>query len=286
MNGQALLFIMSLASVLLGLFASAYEIVKERSIYGRERMVFLKLLPYLGSKVVLLGGFAALQCLLFLLVVDIKLVFPARGVFFPAFVEIYLTMFLGALAAIMLGLFLSSIAPNSNTVAYLILGVLFLQILFAGVLFELPGVSGNLSKITLTRWTTEALGVSVNLDYLNSMTTTRFQPGEVTEEVPLDLKTLDPNWVPCTMQELGGVPGCSCSKPVQFCQPNPIVTVPVPAQFVTITPEAKYEKMPHTFELKYDRSAAHLLGDWGMLLGLSLLFGAGTLLAMKKKDVV
>jgi len=288
LKSQALLFIMSLASVLLGLFASAYEIVKERSIYGRERMVFLKLLPYIGSKVVLLGGFAALQCLLFLLVIRLKLVFPEKGVFLPASVEIYLTMLLGALAAIMLGLFLSSIAPNSNTVAYLILGVLFLQILFAGVLFELPGVSSNLSKITLTRWTTEALGITVDMEHLNSLTTTRFQPDPVTQDVSTDVDKPDPDWIPfTTVTEKQQIPGCSQPVAMPVCVPNDLVTIKeTVTKSVTVTPDAVNVETPHKFVLEYERSAARLLGDWGMLLGLSLLFGAGTLLAMKKKDVV
>ena len=287
-NGQALLFIMSLASVLLGLFASAYEIVKERNVYGRERMVFLRLLPYLGSKVVLLGGFAALQCLLFLLVVGLKLHFPAKGVFFPALVEIYLTMFLGALAAIMLGLFLSAIAPNSNAVVYLILGILFLQILFAGVLFELPGMASNLSKITLTRWTTEALGVSADLEYLNSLTQTRFQPDPVTEDVSIDVDKPDPDWQPVTIvTEMNQVPGCSQLVAMPVVQENEMVTVQeTVTKSVTVTPDALDVETPHTFVLNYERSAAHLLGDWSMLLGLSLLFGAGTIWVMKRKDVV
>jgi len=55
---------------------------------------------------------------------------------------------------------------------------------------------------------------------------------------------------------------------------------------VTITPEAVDVATPHKFTLNYTRSASHLLGDWGMLLGLSLLFGGGTIWVMKKKDVV
>jgi hypothetical protein len=276
-NGQALLFIMSLAAVLLGLFSSAYEIVKERNVYERERMVFLKLLPYLGSKVVLLGGFAALQCLLFLLVVSLKVDFPAQGIFLPAFAEIYLTMFLGALAAIMLGLFLSSISPNSNAVVYLILGILFLQILFAGVLFELPGVASNLSKVTLTRWTTEALGISADMEYLNSLTQTRFQPDPVTQDVSFDVEKPDPNWQPVTIiTEKQQIPGCA--------QPVDIPKV-VENEMVTVTDAVDVET-PHTFVLNYTRSSAHLLGDWAMLSGLSLLFGVGTMLAMKKRDVV
>jgi ABC-type multidrug transport system ATPase subunit len=250
-NGQALLFIMSLASVLLGLFASAYEIVKERSIYTRERMVFLGILPYLSSKVFLLSGFAAVQGLPFLLIIGTKLEFPNQGIFLPAALEIYITIFLGAVAAIMLGLFLSSIAPNSNAVVYLILGVLFVQILFAGVLFELPGAASYLSKVTLTRWTTEALGTSADLEYLNSLTRTRFQPDKVTTDVDVEI-----------------APGQTAT------------------QSVTVQPDPVNVMTPYNFELNYERSTEHLLGDWGILIGLSFIFCAGTILVMKSKDVV
>ena len=52
-DSQTLLFIMALASVLLGLFGSVYEIVKEWSVYQRERMVSLRILPYIASYVVM-----------------------------------------------------------------------------------------------------------------------------------------------------------------------------------------------------------------------------------------
>ncbi|MCZ7674260.1 MAG: ABC transporter permease [Chloroflexi bacterium] len=55
---QRVLFIMALAGSLLGLFAASYEIVKEEPIYQRERMVNLKIGPYLLSKMVVLAGFA------------------------------------------------------------------------------------------------------------------------------------------------------------------------------------------------------------------------------------
>jgi ABC transport system ATP-binding/permease protein len=260
-KGQALLFIMSMASVLLGLFASAYEVVKERTIYQRERMVFLRLLPYVASKVLLLGVFSALQCLLFLVVINFKVYFPTWGVLLPALLEIYITLFLGSLAAIMLGLFLSSIAPNSNAVVYLILGVLFIQMLFAGVLFELPGASANLSKITLTRWTTEALGASVDLGELNAHSRTRFTIEEFTQEVEIEVEKPDPN------------NGMQIEKEWVTKE-------------VTIPSQEKNLDTPFKFELDYNHDLLHLLGDWFMLIFLSLLFGIGTLIALKKKDVV
>ena len=250
-NGQALLFMMALAAVLLGLFAAAYEIVKERSVYARERMVFLQLIPYLASKVFLLSLFAAVQILLFLFVLSFKIDFPAQGVFLPSFLEIYISLVLGAVAAIMFGLLISAIAPNSSSVSYIILGVMFIQILFAGVLFKLPGLAGKMSTIALSRWTTEALGVSANLKSLNQLSQTRFQPDEVTKDVDVEV-----------------APGQTVSKSV------------------TVTPDAVDIETPLTFELNYERSVSHLLFDWSMLIGLSVFLGICTIFILKRQDVI
>lgn len=56
-SAQKLLFMLALAVTLLGMFGAAYEIIKEEAIYQRERMVNLKIPPYLMSKAVVLGLF-------------------------------------------------------------------------------------------------------------------------------------------------------------------------------------------------------------------------------------
>jgi ABC transport system ATP-binding/permease protein len=250
-NGQKLLFIMALTGVMLGLFSSAYEIVKERTVYRRERMVFLQLIPYLASKVVPLGAFAAVQCLLFVVVIGSKVTFPEQGVFLPFFMEMYLSMFLGVLTAIGLGLFISSIAPNQNTVTYIVLGVLFLQITFAGVIFQLPGAARSLSSFTLTRWTMQSLGASVNLESLNDLSKTRFQPDPVTDDVEVEV-----------------APGQNVVKSV------------------TVQPDAVDIDTPLDFELDYQHTASQLLFDWSMLIVLFLFFGACTIVALKRQDVI
>jgi len=184
-KSQTMLFMIALAAVLLGIFAAAYEIVKETSIYQRERMVTLKLLPYLASKVVVLGAFALMQSFLLLLVINLKVELPADGVVFPLVIEMYISVVLGIFAAIMMGLFISALTPNSNTVIYAVLLVLFFQIIFAGVIFDLGDVAGQLSKLTLTRWTMQGLGSSVNIEYLNSLTRTRFLPNPITQPVDI-----------------------------------------------------------------------------------------------------
>ena len=165
---QRLLFMMALAATLLGLFGAAYEIVKEAPIYRRERMVNLRIPPYLASKVVILLGFGLIQCALLLLVMRLRVAYPGDGVMLPAVVEMYVTLVLATLASIALGLLISAVVRSQGTVIYIILVVLFMQIIFAGAIFEIPAAARPLSYLTTTRWTLEALGSSVDIERLNA----------------------------------------------------------------------------------------------------------------------
>ena len=166
---QTLLLMMSLAGVLLGLFGAAYEIVKEWPIYRRERMINLGIVPYLASKVLVLMGFAVVQCLALLIVLSIKIDLPHKGVIMSAPVEMYVTMLLGTLTSIALGLFISALARSQNMVIYVIMVVIFVQIIFAGVLFDLPQGTKPLSYLTVTRWTVEPLGATVDMERLKGL---------------------------------------------------------------------------------------------------------------------
>lgn len=287
-NAQKLLFIMALTAVMLGLFSSAYEIVKERTIYMRERMVFVKLIPYLASKVVPLAIFAAVQCFLFLLVIGSKVKFPDSGVFLPVVFEMYLTIFLAVLTAISMGLFISAVSPNQNTVTYIILGVLFLQITFAGVIFELPGAAKSLSSITLTRWTMQALGSTADLEGLDTLSLTRFQPDPITQEVSVEVEKPDPDWKPVTITtEMKQIPGCRNPVAMPLVVENELVTVnEMVTQTVTIDdPDPVEIRTEYGFTLNYKSSIPNLIGNWFMLGMLSTLFLAGTLIALKRQDI-
>jgi len=294
-KSQTMLFMIALAAVLLGLFAAAYEIVKESSIYQRERMVTLKLLPYLASKVVVLGAFALVQAFLLLLVVSFKVKLPADGVVAPAVLEMYISVVLGIFAAIMMGLFVSAVVPNSNTVIYAVLLVLFFQILFAGVIFDLGGAAGQLSKLTLTRWTMEGLGSSANIEYLNSLTRTRFVPEPITQEVSMDVEKPAEDWEPVTVVtetqeiEVEAQPGLKQTVPISVPQVtvNEMVTVTeTMTKSVTVEPEAMDLFNTREFQIDYTRELPHLLKDWLLLLGFGFVFAGGTLIVLKRKDII
>ena len=293
-NSQTLLFIMALASVLLGLFSSVYEIVKEWSIYQRERMVTLRILPYIASKVMVLGVFALIQCFLLMLVIGLKVDYPAEGIFLPALVEMYITLVIATLAAILMGLLISAIVPNLNTVIYLVFLVLFFQMIFAGVLFDLPGFTNRFSSLTLTRWSMEGLGTSANMEWLNSLTQTRFQPDPVTEEVSTEIEKPAENWEPITVvtetQEIV-VPcpsGINVTVPITVPKvtENEMTTIiETVTKTITIEPEPMDIFKEQEFQIEYTRTAPHLLKDWLMLLGFGLTFGLVTAIVLRRKDV-
>jgi len=293
-RSQTVLFAMGLAAVLLGLFAASYEIVKEQPIYERERMVALKIIPYLGSKLVVLGAFALLQCFLLLLVVGLRIKLPLEGVFLPAVIELYITLVLGALVAIAMGLFVSALVPNTNTVIYIVLLVLFFQIIFSGVLFDLPGFAKNFSYLTPTRWVVESMGISANIEKLNALSQNMFQPDPATREVSISAPEIDPDWEPFSViTETLSVP-CNCSPghaytvPIDVlqCSPNTVITrTRTLTETVEFAPEPVLVESPAKFQLNYERSFTHLMWNWFVLCCFGALFFSGTLWLIKAKDV-
>lgn len=166
---QRALFLMALATALLGIFSAGYEFVKEEAIYRRERMIGLRALPYFGSKLAVLGAFMAVQLVLFLGVLAVGLNLPAAGALVWAPPEFYLTLLLTALAAIALGLFISALARSKDMVTYLILLAILAQIIFSGAIFQLSPATEPLSYLTITRWSLEALGISTDINQLNQL---------------------------------------------------------------------------------------------------------------------
>ena len=56
-------FVMALVAIWFGTSVASREIIRERAVYTRERMVNLRLLPYVGSKLFVLAFIVSLQCL-------------------------------------------------------------------------------------------------------------------------------------------------------------------------------------------------------------------------------
>jgi ABC transport system ATP-binding/permease protein len=165
------IFVMGLEAVLVGLYVPPNELIRERSIFVRERMVNLQVLPYLLSKIAVYAFFSALQVILYLLVLSIGVRFPAQGLYFPGVLELGLTLFITMMAGIGAGMIVAAFSKSIDMAIYVLVMLLFFQFFFAGTVFDLRGNAFEpVSYLSTTRWSLNALGVTVDLQRLASST--------------------------------------------------------------------------------------------------------------------
>jgi hypothetical protein len=162
-NAQKILFIMAFAAVMFGCINGTREIVKEEPIYRRERSVNLGIIPYMFSKIVVLGTFCLLQSAVMVVIVALRAPFD-HSTFLPPLLEIYISVALTSLAGLMLGLAISATAPNSDRATSFIPIILIPQVIFSGIIFQLNSpVLQFLGSFFAARWSMAALGSSVGL---------------------------------------------------------------------------------------------------------------------------
>lgn len=162
-DAQKILFIMAFAAVMFGCINGAREIVKEAPIYRRERTVNLGIAPYMFSKIVVLGTLCFFQSLVLVLLVNQKAPF-FHSTFLPPLLEIYISMFLTALAGLMVGLTVSAIAPNNDRAMSLVPLILIPQVIFSGIIFPLDNPFLQfLGAFFAARWAMAGMGSTVGL---------------------------------------------------------------------------------------------------------------------------
>jgi ABC-type multidrug transport system ATPase subunit/pSer/pThr/pTyr-binding forkhead associated (FHA) protein len=167
-TARQLITMLGLAITQAGTFGAAYEIVKERAIFKRERAINLRVGAYVLAKVFILSCFAVIQVTSVLLILAIKVDLGFEPVFdFLPFggLELFVTLLFAVLASIMLGLFVSAIVPTADVVLYVILIQLFVQIILSGTLFPLP--DNPASKLVISHWTMNAMGSTIDIPALN-----------------------------------------------------------------------------------------------------------------------
>jgi ABC-type multidrug transport system ATPase subunit/pSer/pThr/pTyr-binding forkhead associated (FHA) protein len=162
-DAQKVLFIMAFATVLFGCINGAREIVKEAAIYNRERAVNLGILPYMFSKIVVLGLLCLFQSAVLVFVVELGEPLH-QGIFLPPVLETYITLALTSLAGLMVGLTISAVAPNNDRAISFVPIILIPQVIFSGAIIPLKDwVTQVLAAIFPTRWAMAALGSSIGL---------------------------------------------------------------------------------------------------------------------------
>jgi ABC-type multidrug transport system ATPase subunit len=128
-NHAPAIFFLVVASVWFGTSNAAREVVSERAIYLRERMVNLKLGSYVASKYIVLSLFCVVQCTILLAIVSVVLGFHGGAETFFAELAILVATSMNAIA---LGLLLSTAVSTTEAAMALTPIALIPQVVLGG----------------------------------------------------------------------------------------------------------------------------------------------------------
>jgi ABC-type multidrug transport system ATPase subunit len=258
-DAQRVVFLLAIASVFLGANSAAQEITKEAPIYLRERLVSLRVAPYILSKFVVLALLSLVQSVLLVGFVLMGTGLPMGGTVLPTILELLIGVWLTMLSGVAMGLLISSWAPNTDVAISVVPILLVFQIMLAGLIFPLngctrlsesPRIEACLDVVSypiVAKWSTDSLGTSVNLNRLFYQ----------------DMAAAPPDIRPLTLPNT-----LTNFNPVNYGGSSALAR----------TADA-YSETAHL-----QRQQVHVLGRWGILAGLIVIFLLLAIISQQRKD--
>jgi hypothetical protein len=159
-------FVMALVAIWFGTSIASREIIRERAVYTRERMVNLRLLPYVCSKLFVLAVIVSLQCMA--LYGSLKFFHYAGLMAVPGWALPQLTIVLiTAMVGIALGLFISAIVKTSEMATSMVPLILIPQILFCGLVGVPENAARVISTVVPATWAFDGIKRFSTLDTLD-----------------------------------------------------------------------------------------------------------------------
>ncbi|MDT4966536.1 MAG: transport system ATP-binding/permease protein [Acidobacteriota bacterium] len=163
-------FMLALVAIWFGASISAREVIRERAVYNRERMVNLGLLPYIGSKLLVLSLIVGVQCTL--LFGTLKALHYGGLMNLPPdsladSLAQLLTMILTGMVGIALGLLVSAVVKTSEMATSLVPLILIPQILFSGLVGVPQGVAKTVGAVMPATWSFDQMKRLSKLDTIS-----------------------------------------------------------------------------------------------------------------------
>ncbi len=164
MPGMAatLLFVLAISAIWFGTINASREIVAEKAIYARERMIGLAILPYILSKFMVLMILCLFQSFL---LVGVTFVFTPFDIGLDGnFLDIVFLVFMTSLSGLSIGLLVSAVSKSQAQALALVPLVLLPMIIFGGGMMSVKQMDENknpvaysISQLTPTRWALEEM---------------------------------------------------------------------------------------------------------------------------------
>lgn len=163
-DSAQILFLLVTTGIWLGAIAAAREVVKERSVLARERAVGVGLSSYLASKSIVLFALVAVQTGLLLAGVGVLRRFHEP----PAvYAEMYGLLLATGIAAVAMGLLLSTLSRSQDQATSFIPLALLPQLLFAGAIVPVSKMGSAIAAISnaaFSRWSFSGVGTTLDMN--------------------------------------------------------------------------------------------------------------------------
>nr|WP_227833407.1 FHA domain-containing protein [Nocardia macrotermitis] len=169
---EQLLLVLILGACFMGSTLTVRDLVAERAIFLRERAVGLRPLSYLLAKVAIFGFAALLQSAVMVAIVLVGKKQPAHGTLIPSGnIELYVDIAATAIACVLIGLLLSSLARSNEQVMPLLVVVIMVQLVMAGGVIPVTNrvVLEQIAWLFPSRWGYAAGSSTVNMGTLNPL---------------------------------------------------------------------------------------------------------------------
>jgi hypothetical protein len=150
----------------MGTAGSVRELVKERSIYQRERAIGLSRVAYVAAKVTVLALVTTVQAAAFAALAMVGRPGPDGAVLLPwGRLEVALAVVAVTVASMVVGLVISAVISNADRGMPLLVVVVMVQFILSGGLFGLAGRTGleQLSWAVPSRWAYAMGAVTMDL---------------------------------------------------------------------------------------------------------------------------
>lgn len=158
-------FAMICGCIWIGMFNSVQTICRERAIIKREHRTGLHITSYMLAHVI----YEFLQCmaegLILTIVFDIYRDFPNHGIMVEWIgMEFFISFTLIIFSADAIGLMISSIVKTENAAMTIMPFALIIELVLAGLMFQLPEDAEFLKSFTVSRWGLQAICTSADIN--------------------------------------------------------------------------------------------------------------------------
>ena len=161
-------FALVCACIWTGIFNSIRTVCRERDIIKREHRTGLRMSSYVAAHMIHEGALSMVEALLAAIIIWLvnNKHFIKSGVILPPGIELFICFFLIIFASDIFAMMISSVVTNENTAMTVMPFALIVQMIFAGVVFELEGITEKISYVTISRWGMNGLCAIANYNKL------------------------------------------------------------------------------------------------------------------------